>query len=234
MRVLTIVGVALVGGVAAVSAQHGHQLEIGGFGTYTRYDPVWGLKWQAGVGGRLGFFLSEYFGLEVDASMANPVDTTGTVATKIARGSASLVLNSGGEHNVLYVLGGYTRSRWGGGTPYLWRNDVHGGIGDRIFFGRHVALRLEGRAFYSLDDLSPGKKPLDFTGSAGLSLYLGGGGGGGQQPAPEIPKATRDSIPAAGGTPASPAHRPQLETAAVPPPPPAPPPVGPPQRTLPG
>ena len=168
-------------------------MEIGGFGTYTRYDPVWGLKWQAGGGGRLGFFLNEYFGLEVDASMASPVDTTGTVGTAIGRGSASLVLNSGGEHNVLYVLGGYTRSRWGGGTPYVWRNDVHGGIGDRIFFGRHVALRLEGRAFYSLDDLSPGKKPLDFTGSAGLSLLVGGGGGRrapapAPTPVPEIPK----------------------------------------------
>ena len=33
MRVLTIVGVALVSGVAALSAQHGHQIEFGGFGT---------------------------------------------------------------------------------------------------------------------------------------------------------------------------------------------------------
>src|SRR2546427_9996114 len=110
MRVLTIVGVALVGGVAAVSAQHGHQLEIGGFGTYTRYDPVWGLKWQAGGGGRLGFFLNEYLGLEVDASMANPVDTTGTVGTTIARGSASLVINNGGEHNVFFEIGGSSRT----------------------------------------------------------------------------------------------------------------------------
>jgi len=151
--------------------------------------------------------------------MAKPVDTTGTIGTTIARGSASLVINTGGEHNVFFVLGGYTRSRWGGGTPYLWRNDVHGGIGDRIFFGRHVALRLEGRAFYSLDDLSPGKKPLDFTGSAGLSLLVGGGGGRrapapAPTPVPEIPKEKRDSILAAGGTP--------------PPPPPPPPPPSPP------
>src|SRR2546427_10395344 len=94
-----MVGVAGAGVAAAVRAEHSHQVEIGGFGTYTRYDPVWGLKRQPGGGGRLGFFLNEYFGLEVDASMASPVDTAGTVGTKIARGSASLVLNSGGEHN---------------------------------------------------------------------------------------------------------------------------------------
>src|SRR2546426_3446914 len=110
MRVLTIVGVALVGGVAAVSAQHGHQLEIGGFGTYTRYDPVWALKWQAGGGGRLGVFLSEYFGLEVDANMASPVDTTGTVGTAIARGSVSLLLDSRSTRINFYQLVSYNAS----------------------------------------------------------------------------------------------------------------------------
>src|SRR5207247_10222712 len=107
---------------------------------------------------------------------------------------------------------------WGGGPPHRWRIVVHAGILRSIFFGRHVALRLEGRAFYSLDDLSPGKKPLDFTGSAGLSLLVGGGGGRrapapAPTPVPEIPKQKRDSILAAGGTPPPP-----------PPPPPSPPP----------
>src|SRR5207245_7320990 len=115
---------------------------------------------------------------------------------------------TGGEHNVFFVLGGYTRSRWGGGTPYLWRNDVHGGIGDRIFFGRHVALRLEGRAFYSLDDLSPGKKPLDFTGSAGLSLLVGGGGGRGAPPPAPTPVPARPSTIAAASPPPASTRRP--------------------------
>src|SRR2546425_13081523 len=108
MRVLTIVGVALVGGVAAVSAQHGHQLEIGGFGTYTRYDPVWGLKWQAGGGGRLGFMLNDAFGLVVDADMASRVETNETIGTTIARGSASIVLISGGEILIPSVRGRLT------------------------------------------------------------------------------------------------------------------------------
>jgi hypothetical protein len=208
MRVLTIVGVALVSGVAGLSAQHGHQIEFGGFGTYTRYDPVFGINRQFGGGGRLGYFMGENFGIELEANMASPVytpgfsGTSGFSGTAIARGSVSLLLNSGGEHNILYVIGGYTRWRWGGGTPYWWRNEVHGGIGDRIFFGSRVALRLEAQAYYGLGAQVAGKAPLDFAGSAGLSLFLFGGGGGRERPgAPAIPPEKRDSIIAAGGTP---------------------------------
>jgi hypothetical protein len=204
MRVLTIVGVALLSGVAGLSAQHGHQLEFGGFGTYTRYDPVFGIDRQFGGGGRLGYFLSDYFGLELEGNMSSPVATTGAWGTAIARGSVSLMINSGGEHNILYVLGGYTRYRWGGYSPYFWLNQVHGGIGDRIFFGSRVALRLEARAYYAPGDqwLASGKSPLDISGSAGLSLFLFGRGGGGERPEPPpIPPQKRDSIIAAGGTP---------------------------------
>jgi hypothetical protein len=205
MRVLTIVALALVSGVAGLRAQHGHQVELGGFGTYTRYDPVFGLKRQFGFGGRLGYFLGDYFGLEIDANTASPKDTSGVFSTKIGRGSASLVINSGGEHNILYVLGGYTRSRLGGSSPYLWLNQVHAGIGDRIFFGSHLALRLEGRVYYAPGDQwqMSGKAPLDFGGSAGLSLFLGGHGNGGDHDRverPALPPQKRDSIIAAGGT----------------------------------
>jgi hypothetical protein len=210
MRVLTIVALALVAGTACLSAQHGHELELSGFGTYTGYDNVYGVDNQFGGGGSLGYFLSDYFGIEVSADAAMPKGTSGLFGTTLARASASLLLNSGGEHNILYVLGGYTRARWGGYSPYVNMNEIHGGLGDKIFFGRRVALRLEARAYYSLDDY-PGTttKPLDITGSAGLSLFLfGKGGGGGKQPeTPELPKQTRDSILAAGGTlPPEPTH----------------------------
>jgi hypothetical protein len=214
MRVVTIVAVALVSGVAAASAQHGHQIEFGGFGTYTRYDPLFGVDRQFGGGGRLGYFMGEYFGLEVDASMASPNGSSGLFGTAIRRGSASLLINSGGEHNILYVIGGYTRTGWGGGSPYVWLNQVHGGIGDRIFFGSRLALRLEARAYYAPGDqyLASGKSPLDITGSAGLSLFLfGQGGGSNRAEAPKIAPEKRDSIIAAGGTPppeeAKPSHK---------------------------
>lgn len=202
MRVLTIVAVALAAGTASLSAQHGHQLEFGGFGTYTGYDAGYGVDNQFGGGVRLGYFLSDYFGLELTGDMASPYAPGKAWGTAITRGSVNLVLNSGGAHNILYVLGGYTRFRWGGYSPYTWLNQVQGGVGDRIFLGSRVALRLEALAYYSLDDWFGTGKPLDFTGSAGLSFFLfGKGGGGSHEPAaPELPKETRDSILAAGGT----------------------------------
>ena len=205
MRVLKIVGVALVSAVTALSAQHGHQIEFGGFGTYTRYDPLFGLDRQFGGGGRLGYFMSEYFGLEVSGDMSSPYATTGAWGTALTRGSVSFLINSGGEHNILYVGGGYTRARWGGYNPYVWLNQAHGAIGDRIFIGSRLALRLEARVFYTPGDqyLASGKSPLDVTGSAGLSLFLfgRGGGGGGRSEEPKLPPTKRDSIIAAGGTP---------------------------------
>jgi hypothetical protein len=200
MRVLTVVGLALAGSAATLQAQHAHQLEFGGFGTYTHYDASLGLNAQAGGGGRVGFFLSEYFGLEADVMMNSPF-SPGGVGTAVTTASGSLVINSGGEHNVLYVLGGYTRYRQGGYSPYYWLNEVHGGVGDRVFFGNHIALRLEGRVLYAPgDQLGSGKAPLTFTGSAGVSFFLGGRGGGHEAETPQLPKQTRDSIIAAGGT----------------------------------
>jgi hypothetical protein len=202
MRVLTIVGLVLVSGVAGLSAQHAHQIEFGGFGTYNRYDDKYGLEMVAGGGGRLGYFLSEYFGLEADVHFGVPYNAAGTFGTEIARGSLSFIINSGGQHNILYVLGGYTRSRWGWQPyPREYLNTAHFGIGDRIFFGNRVALRLEARGFYSPgDQVGNGiTNPLDFTASAGLSVFLFGKGSGQAKPQP-ISQATKDSIIAAGGT----------------------------------
>ncbi len=201
MRVQTIVGVALVGGVTALSAQHGHQLEFTGFGTFTRFDPMWNLADRVGYGGRLGYFLNDYFGLEVGAGQTNAIPKTGGASTPVRPGDVSLLLNSGGQHNVLYVLAGWSRLSIGSVPPYAFGFDAaHGAIGDRIFLGYHLALRLEGGVYYDLST-QPGipKPPLNYVGSAGLSILLGGRAPG-RAETPEIPKAKRDSIVAAGGT----------------------------------
>jgi len=204
MRVLTITALALAVGAANLSAQHAHQLEIGGSGTYTGYDATYTLNNGFGGGAVLGYYLSDYFGLEASFDMASPTGVNGGIAfgTRLQRFGASLVLNSGGAHNNLYVLGGYTRAKWGGMDPFVDLNMIHGGIGDKIFFGKRVALRLEAKAFYSFDQYLGGAKPLDFTGSAGISFFLFGKKTGvtHEPEAAELPKETRDSILAAGGT----------------------------------
>ena len=208
MRVLTVIGVLLAGGggVATLAAQHAHQLEFGGYTSWTRYDRAFGLNntldsWKSlGFGGRIGYFLNDYIGLEVDANVATPTyKATGDTTTAVL-GSASLIINSGTGGNMLYLLGGYARLHLGPSGPMTSDlNAVQGGIGDRIFFGNHIALRLEARAYYRPGSTSPtGFWVGHVTGSAGLSFFLGGGGPKAPR-APEIPKAKRDSILAAGG-----------------------------------
>ena len=225
MRVVTVIGVLLAGGAATLTAQHTHQLEFGGFTSWTRYDRAFGLNntfdsWKSlGFGGRIGYFLSDYVGLEVDANVATPTyKATGDTTTAVL-GSASLIINSGTGGNVLYLLGGYARLHLGPTGPMTSDlNAFQGGIGDRIFFGNHIALRLEARAYYRPGSSSPtGFWVGHVTGSAGLSFFLGGGGGYKAPAPPEIPKAKRDSIVAAGGklpeaAPAAPRGGPTYET----------------------
>src|SRR2546426_2799937 len=136
MRGVTVVGVLLAARAATLSAQHAHQLEIGGFGSYTRYDKLFLLDNQVGGGGRLGFFFNESLGLEVDANIAYPFPKAGGPHTQMRFGSVSLVLNSGGQKNILYLLGGYSRLDMGVNPPYNFAlHAVHAGLGDRIFFG---------------------------------------------------------------------------------------------------
>src|SRR2546427_13237292 len=115
MRVVTVIGVLLAGGAATLTAQHAHQLEFGGFTSWTRYDRAFGLNntfdsWKSlGFGGRIGYFLSDYVGLEGDAHVATPTyKATGGTTTAVV-GSASLIIKSGARGNVLYLPGGYAR-----------------------------------------------------------------------------------------------------------------------------
>jgi len=198
MRAVTAVGVLLVGAASALSAQHAHQLELGGFGTYTRYDKAFQLDNQFGGGGRVGFFLSNALGLELDATLGYPNPTAGGQHTQMRWGSASLVLNSGGDRNILYLLGGYSRMDNGVNAPYNFvLNGFHAGIGDRIFITDRFALRLEARGYYSRDSAFGKSSITHILGSAGFSYFFFGGPPA--EKVPEIPKARRDSIVAAGG-----------------------------------
>ncbi len=202
MRVVTVIGVLLAGAAGSMSAQHAHQFEFGGYGTFTRYDRAFELKNQFGGGGRIGFFLNNYIGIELDGNVAYPLlKNPGTIDhTQVRIASASLVINGGGNKTTLYVLGGYSHVDMGVNAPYNFGlNAIHGGIGERFFIGSHMALRLEARAYYAPKNCCLTQQNVfHATGSAGLSFFLGGGGAP-QEKVPEIPKAKRDSILAAGG-----------------------------------
>ena len=175
MRVLIGIGLLLASWVGCLTAQHRGQVEIGAFGSYTRYDTGFQLDNQFGSGGRLGYFLGDHFSLEVDGNVAQPLSKfSGVGKTTAMFGSASFVISSGGA----YVLGGYSRLHMGPNSPSSSDlNAIHGGLGERIFFvDDHVALRVEARAYYRAPGggMSTPHWVGHFTGTAGLSFLLGG------------------------------------------------------------
>ncbi len=155
--------------------QHTHQFEISAFGSYTRYDRAFKLEKQIGGGGRLGYFFSPAVGFELDIGYQQPSPWTGGANATLALGSGSLVINMGNEHNLFYILGGYTRLHFGDSPGYNFTdNAVHGAIGDRIFLGQQVALRLEGRAIYAPSTgFAGGNWAGHIAASAGLSILTG-------------------------------------------------------------
>src|SRR5205814_134758 len=132
-------------------AQRAEQIEISGFGSFTRYDRAFLLKSQFGGGIRIGYYTSNRIGIELEGGYQSPIHVFGTQTATLSLASASLVLNyPAGKSNEFYILGGYTRLTFGDAAPYSFTdNGLHGAIGDRVFFGQHWALRLEGKAIWS-------------------------------------------------------------------------------------
>jgi len=177
---------ALAWAAAPAVAQSGPRFEIGGFGTFIRFDDAMLLDDRIGGGGRLGFHLNRFIGLEVDGAYLGP----STVAGRGTLWSGSLILGTGGRFD-LYALGGFSRLDAGTTVPYNYHTDgFHGGVGFRI--GTHrLALRAEGRALFMPNDNFAGST-MHLLGSLGISLFTGSGTRAREpqqpQPAPREPE----------------------------------------------
>jgi outer membrane protein OmpA-like peptidoglycan-associated protein len=177
VRTLVVVGLALSCGAASLGAQRAHQFEVGAFGSFTRYDRAFGLDNQIGGGARLGYFFTDVVSAELDAGYQSPNPKSGSAMPTLALGSASLVLNFGGDRNLFYLLGGYSRLDFEKTAPYRFTdNAAHGAIGDRLLLGDGSALRLEVRAIYAPSTGFAGAPWAGHVvGSLGLSLFMTGG-----------------------------------------------------------
>src|ERR671931_176673 len=175
---LTIFGLP----AATLAAQHAGQFEAGAFGSYTHYDPAFGLANRVGGGARLGYFLGDLVGIEADVvfqpeySVTPPSGTPLTLEPLI--GSASLVINAvRADRLTVYALGGYSLLDFGTRAPYQFTdNAVHGGAGIRLFLTNRIALRVEGRVIYTPSTQSTfgPANPRHYLVTAGLSvLHLG-------------------------------------------------------------
>src|SRR5882762_7153629 len=201
MRVVTVIALLLVGGAATLDAQHHFQFEVGGFAAYTRFDRALLLENQIGGGGRIGFWITDWLGIEGDGLYQRPRSKAGGANFPVWFASGSVVLNFGSEKS-FYILGGYSAMDFNSNATGGFRDSgVHGAIGDRIYISDRAALRLEARAYYAPTTQLPGGTwGGQVVGSAGLSFFLGPSHRESAYPeVPEVPKEKRDSIVAAGG-----------------------------------
>jgi outer membrane protein OmpA-like peptidoglycan-associated protein len=181
MRRFGFLAAVLALAAGRLAAQHAGQVEVGAFGSYTRYDAAFGLAHKIGGGVRLGYLLGNIVGVEGDVLFqpSYTVSPTGTPTTlEPLIGSASLVINAlHASRLMVYVLGGYSLLDFGTRTPYRFTDHAaHGGVGVRLFLTERVALRVEGRAMYSPNTTSSfgPKTATHYLGTAGLSvLHLG-------------------------------------------------------------
>lgn len=189
-----------------LAAQRVHQIELGGFGSVIRYDHLMGLRWRAGAGTRIGVFLTNGLGVELEGGFAQPRTQTPLVFTTTRWIGASVVLNVRAGRNTPYLLGGYTRIDYGGANdaPYNFGDHaVHGAVGDRITLIEGVALRLEGRAIFAprTDARFGGTWAGHVVGSFGLSMFALGRRTPGR---PHAPAAATAAPPPAAPAPAVP------------------------------
>src|SRR5436309_2519016 len=179
MRRFGLLAAVLTLAAGRLAAQHAGQVEVGAFGSYTRYDATFGLAHKIGGGVRMGYLLGSIVGVEADVlfqpeyTVTPPGGTTSTLEPLI--GSASVVINAVHANRLMaYVLGGYSLLDFGTRAPYRFTDHgVHGGAGVRLFLTERIALRVEGRAIYSPSTQSTfgPKTATHFLGTAGLSVF---------------------------------------------------------------
>lgn len=171
---------------APVAAQTGPRLELGGFGTFTKYDAGLGLDDRIGGGGRIALHFTRFLGVEVLGAYLGPSSAAGNASNFFHLASGSLLLGGGSDRFSLFVLGGYSRLDIGSVAPYAYaENGFHGGAGFRIGLSDRLALRVDGRAILTQDDDITGGSATHMIGMAGISLFTGGGR---RPPAPEEPR----------------------------------------------
>ncbi len=176
MRALTIVAVGLGCAATTLQGQHTDQLEYGAYGSFTRFDHLYGLPNRIGGGIRFGYFISDHIGIEADATWLGPSSISGRASYLFHTGTLGLVLNLPvGNRASFYALGGVTRIDYGTTAPYNFHeNGFGGGVGLRFMVSDRVGIRLEGGGFYDPRNSSLTGAPTGHViASAGLS-YLGG------------------------------------------------------------
>src|SRR2546422_5519486 len=85
MRRVGLLAAVVTLAAGRLAAQHAGQVEVGAFGSYTRYDATFGLAHKIGGGVRIGYLLGSIVGVEADVlfqpeyTVTPPGGTTSTL-----------------------------------------------------------------------------------------------------------------------------------------------------------
>ena len=144
------VAVSAVGVARPVAAQGAGNVEVGGFGQYTKADEAWHVKSGFGLGGRVGVFLTRRWALEGDLSLSTfqnqaprAVRATRQQSTFAGRIMYNIPFGFAGSTSQFTFGGGAGGQRFGGHTDFSASPDV----GVRLNVG-HVGLRFDGIVEY--------------------------------------------------------------------------------------
>ena len=155
----------------------GTQVELGTFGTFTKYDNSdLGFGDEFGAGGRLAIFFNRLLSLEASGDY-----------TETSSGAAGATITATRIGGTLFAHAPIGGSAWSIGLGYerlFYRaaqrfedNGVHLVMGPRLPLGARAAFRLEGRATYVPTSNAPlaNGASINISATAGLSIYSFGG-----------------------------------------------------------
>lgn len=147
---LLIAGLVSLSAAAPLVAQSAGNVELGGFGQFTRADAAWQVKNGLGFGGRLGVFLNSRWSLEGDASVS-------TFDNKASRGTGTsdqqtfagrivynLPFGMGGRTHQFLLEPGVGAQRFNGHSDFSFNP----GAGLRFNLTDLLALRFDGIVEY--------------------------------------------------------------------------------------
>ncbi len=149
------------------------QVELGSFGTFTKYEDTGGagLDQEFGAGGRLGFFFSRVFALEASGDYTRTRLATGEQVNVTRLGGSLIAYGHLLPWNAFYLGAGYERV-FNRGAMSGDANGAHVLLGDRLSLGGRAAFRVEARASF----FPPGTlRNVNLSSTFGLSVFAFGG-----------------------------------------------------------
>lgn len=154
-------------------SKKGGVVELGTFGSFTKYDNTSvGAGQELGAGGRLGLFFNRVLSFEAGGDYTETSLTGTGDRLTVTRLTGSILANSRAG---AYLGAGYERLVYRSA-----RKDEQSGfhllIGQRLSMGGRAALRIQGHASYiPSSNLGDGTNAINFGASLGISVFTFGG-----------------------------------------------------------